>query len=753
MNLRHGRLTAVVVLAIAVAATAQQQGPPPQIGYVYPAGGQAGSELLVTVGGRNLAEASGARFWGEGLRAVVHEQIQLPNGKDVQTLRDELKELQARGGRPGRAGASKPATRPTLRRPLTPEDLKRLDEIRTLLMLVQKRRTNPALAESLVLRVTIDPIARPGRHEIRLETPGGLSNPLAFFVQALGEYRETESELITDRTESGVTLPVVINGQIMPGDVDRFQFAARKGQRLVLSAAARELVPYISDAVPGWFQAVIALYDSTGKELAYADHYGFRADPVLLCEIPADGQYVVESRDSLYRGREDFVYRLAVGELPFIPIHFPLGGQAGAKTPVALTGWNLPSASLAAEFLTPGVHPLSVGQGQGVSNAVPFAADALADGMEKEPNDTVATAQPITLPIIINGHIDRPGDVDVFRFEGRAGQAIIAEVTARRLDSPLDSVLRLTDSAGKQLAFNDDQPDPAAALQTHHADSLLTAALPADGTYYLHLGDAQHKGGGEYAYRLRVSGPRPDFALRVTPSSLIVRRGGSVPLTVNVLRHDGFAGEIALALKDPPAGFTLNGAKLPAGQDSVRVTLSGPPWPHDEPVPLHLEGRALIAGQPVVRPAVPADDLQQAFSYRHLVPAGELTASVVGRGRAWANVRLLSPMPVKLPLGGTAKVRAGIPLAIPQGTIHLELADPPEGISIASVSPAPNNTCEILFSADAKKVKPGLTGNLIVNILLERNAPASQSRPAAARRLPAGTLPAIPFKIIAAGIP
>ena len=96
------RLAALgALLAIAAAATAQQQAAPPQIGYVYPAGGKAGADVLVTVGGRNLAEASGARWGGEGLRAVVQEQIKLPNGKEVQALRDELKELQARAGRGG----------------------------------------------------------------------------------------------------------------------------------------------------------------------------------------------------------------------------------------------------------------------------------------------------------------------------------------------------------------------------------------------------------------------------------------------------------------------------------------------------------------------------------------------------------------------------------------------------------------------------------------------------------------------------
>ena len=72
-----------------------------------------------------------------------------------------------------------------------------------------------------------------------------------------------------------VDLPVVLNGQIMPGQVDRYPFRARRGQKLVIAVEARHLIPYLADAVPGWFQAVAALYDAKGDELAVADHYRF----------------------------------------------------------------------------------------------------------------------------------------------------------------------------------------------------------------------------------------------------------------------------------------------------------------------------------------------------------------------------------------------------------------------------------------------------------------------------------------------
>jgi hypothetical protein len=53
-----------------------------------------------------------------------------------------------------------------------------------------------------------------------------------------------------------------------------------------------------------------------------------------------------EEADAIYRGREDFVYRIAVGELPFVTSIFPLGGTTGAQTTIEANGWNLPASSL-----------------------------------------------------------------------------------------------------------------------------------------------------------------------------------------------------------------------------------------------------------------------------------------------------------------------------------------------------------------------------------------------------------------------
>jgi hypothetical protein len=508
------------------------------------------------------------------------------------------------------------------------------------------RPASVALAGLVFIEVSIAPDAEPGTRELRVRTPSGISNPMVFHVGQVPEFsrkpmvtssyevlgkeelalRKRPAEEVEDR----VTLPCILNGQIASGEVNRYRFTARKGQRLVITTQARQLIPYIADAVPGWFQPVLVLRDAEGKEVAYDDDYRFNPDPTILCEAPRDGEYVLSIYDSIYRGREDFVYRITLGELPFVISIFPIGAQVGAPVEVKATGWNLESAEVTppAADARPGIHLLAARNKGLVSNPVPFALDTLPECVEKEPNDTLRQAQRVTLPIIINGRMDRPNDWDVFRFTGRAGETIVAEVYARRLDSPLDSVLKLTDATGKLLAWNDDNEDLGSGLNTHHADSYLRVKLLADGTYYLHLSDTARDGGEEYAYRLRISEAQPDFALRVVPSSVSLRSKANAQLSVYAIRKDGFTGPIKLTLKDPPAGFTAAPASMSGTQEVARLNLRTTLVETPEPLNLTVAGSATIGEREVSHDAVPAEDRMQAFMWRHLVPAAELKALV-----------------------------------------------------------------------------------------------------------------------------
>jgi hypothetical protein len=63
----------------------------------------------------------------------------------------------------------------------------------------------------------------------------------------------------------------------------------------------------------------------------------------------------------------------------------------------------------------------------------------------------------------------------------------------------------------------------------------------------------------------------------------------------------------------------------------ARLSLTAPAIQETNIIQLTLEGRASIGGREVIHPAVPAQDMMQAFYYRHLVPAEELQVAVMGR--------------------------------------------------------------------------------------------------------------------------
>ncbi len=725
-----------VALASQACAQAQREA---HIGYVYPAGGQRGTTFEAVIGGAGLGEATEVTVSGTGVRATIAKQERQVTAKEQQDLREKLGKLKEKR----KQGES-----------LSMDDLTMAAEAREKLTAFGRRLANPSLGEFVTLQITVATNALPGPRELRLLSRAGLSNPRTFVVGQLPETSKTDWKNVpkarfsmepkNDPTPAAVDikLPATLNGQIPPGGVDTYRFNARAGQHLVVAVSARELIPYLADAVPGWVQATVGLYDAQSNEVAFADDYKFRPDPVIFYTIPKEGAYSLKIHDSLFRGREDFVYRMTVGEEPFVTGVFPSGGRVGTKTPVRVSGWNLPFSQAELDFRDkqPGIYPFQVNR---LANPVPLLLDTLPERFESEPNNAKTNANPVVLPVIVNGHIDHPGDWDVFRFEGQAGQQVVAEVFARRLDSPVDSLLRLIDPAGKQIAVNDDREDKGSGLNTHHADSYLTAKLLADGVYTVYLGDTQRGGGPAYAYRLRLSAPRPDFELRVTPSGLNVRAGASVPLTAYALRKDGFTNEIALALKDAPAGYRLTGALIPAGQDQVKFTLTAPLTAPQEPVALSIEGRATLQGRPAVRPAVPADDMMQAFAYRHLVPAQELTSVIVGRFRSRGEMSVATPSPLRIVAGGTARVEFNLPVGGFIREIAYELVDPPDGVSIKEMTRG-----ALVLQTDATKVKPGQKGNLIITASGQPLQAADKQSPKGNTfRVPLGAFPTILFEI------
>ena len=697
-----------LVTSSAAQAQAQQRA---YIGFVYPAGGQQGTTFQIKLGGQGLDGIKDAVVSGPGVTAKVLDYFRKIGPQEMQLLGEQLKELKqgAKGtplasmmapmsasgdammmsksgdammvSKPGNSMMA-PGGAPAGISSLTGADKATLQLAARIQKRIREYVNRPAcvsISSLADVEVTIAPDAKPGPREIRLVTLRGVANPLVFHVgqvpevsrkpmitaefQVLGKEYLAQRKRPDDEIEQRITVPCTANGQIASGEVNAYRFEARKGQRLVITVQARQLIPYLADAVPGWFQPVLAIYDANGEELAYDDDYRFKPDPVIFFTVPKDGEYVFTVTDAIYRGREDFVYRVTIGELPFVTSIFPLGGREGALPKIQMEGWNLESAQLMppAPDAKPGIHSVAACR-QGIySNSMPFAVDTLPECFESEPNDTQACAQKVTLPIIVNGRINRKDDWDVFQFSGRAGDTVVAEVHARRLDSPLDSLLKVTDAKGNVLALNDDCEDLGSGLNTHHADSYVMVKLPADGAYYVHLGDTDRNGGEEFAYRLRISAPRPDFALRVFPSSTSFRGKASAALNVSVLRKDGFTGPITVGLKDPLAGFSSNPVKSyppkqPGTQEVARLEVKTTLAKTEQPVNLIVEGRALVGEREIARQAVPAEDRMQAFLWRHLVPAEELKVLVFDPSYEPPPKRV--PRPISPELQAKAKAAA-----------------------------------------------------------------------------------------------
>jgi hypothetical protein len=312
--------------------------------------------------------------------------------------------------------------------------------------------------------------------------------------------------------------------------------------------------------------------------------------------------------------------------------------------------------------------------------------------------------------------------------------------------------LTLTDEQGNEVAYNDDHKDMSQAMLTHHADSHLTASLPAGGNHYLHITDAQNNGGQEFSYRLCMRPRQADYELRVAPSSIIARAGQIVPITVFALRQDGFDQDINLSLIEPPDGFRLDGSIVPGEADKVRMTLTVPSTAPSEPVILEMEGAApkrIRSRSMIVRPAVPAEHMMQAFIWYHLVPVERWTVVVSGRPGAKLPFQVAMPEPrITLPRGGEFLLNV-MPLAknIPADQLQLELSEAPAGIS-ASIITDPSGAFAIQLTTVEEEVEPGLRGNLIMSVYKEYTPAPTEENPAPrARRTDYGFLPAIPFEV------
>jgi hypothetical protein len=445
----------------------------------------------------------------------------------------------------------------------------------------------------------VAPTTAIGFHDVRFLGKHGVSNPRTFVVSDWNEIVEAEPNNELEKANR-VSLDTVVNGRIAPNeDVDWFVVSAKKGTRLLIECWAWRIDSRLDGR--------LSLFNASGKELASSQDENVRdemRDPFVDFDVPEDGDYYIKLNDFTYEGNNDYFYRLQIGTRPLIDFTLPTGVKKGTTATVTVYGRDLPggaatpllikgrpiestTVSVAApadpdsssrffpgDLVRPPAarldgSPVRIATDRGGSNAGVVLISDLNEALEREPNDTPKTAQPIEPSTAVSGQFQAPKDVDCFSFKAKKGERYEIEVFGQRIGSPVDPDLELLNPRGDVMSHVLDDGENIGNIRftTFHRDLKHAFNAPEDGVYTIRLEHlyGQVQGGPQYVYRLTLKrDPSADFRLIVQPPHEIrsdshnVLRGGRERLDVLVFRLSGHNDPIHIEARNLPKGVTVD---------------------------------------------------------------------------------------------------------------------------------------------------------------------------------------------------
>lgn len=414
----------------------------------------------------------------------------------------------------------------------------------------------PSNLESLRVRFHADKNAASGIRDFRVAGPHGVSTVgQLVVVRDLVVVESANNDTV--QTAQKVSLPAAVCGAIeKTEDRDYFKFHVEAGQSLVFRVHGLRLEDRIHD-LQFHLDPIITLRGPLGATLAVRDN-GISGDPLLCHRFAQGGDYTLEIRDVRFNGNRDWVYCVEINDRPFASAVFPLAVHPGERTAFFPVGYQL-GETKTLDWLVPrtmgnGLHDVRLPLGKGQLNAIPIVATELPLIEEgRADNDTQRTAQPISIPAVVNGRIEKEADVDVYSFPATKGEAFYFEVVSRRAGSPLDSLLQITDAKGRRLTDGDDLSEFGRTT----ADAAIESwTAPAGGTYFISVRDLLQRGGEAYVYCLTLAKPEPQFQLTLDTDKTELTPGTRGVVFVNAFRKNGFQGEIALSIEGLPEGVT-----------------------------------------------------------------------------------------------------------------------------------------------------------------------------------------------------
>lgn len=168
--------------------------------------------------------------------------------------------------------------------------------------------------------------------------------------------------------------------------------------------------------------------------------------------------------------------------------------QAAARASAGLT-----ARITVAPDATPGEREIRIVAANGTSTVFPFEITREVEGLDTEPNNTVDKAQPVKLPVTINGQMLGNSDADSFAFEAKKGERLVFNCSAYRMNRASQAfffpVLYLFDQNGKELARN---------TGYFSLDPLIDWTAPEDGKYVVQVRDMLYRSSPSSVYRLSM---------------------------------------------------------------------------------------------------------------------------------------------------------------------------------------------------------------------------------------------------------
>ncbi len=477
--------------------------------------------------------------------------------------------------------------------------------------------TNDAGSATFVL--TVPETATPGVAALRVATTRGVSNLVLLLVDDLPGVAKRGGNRSASAAQE-LPFPAAVDGACDAEGYDYYRFAGTRGQRVSIDVWARRLGSPLDP--------VIRLLDASGKELAYSDDEpGLGPDSRIDCQLPADGQYLIELRDIRYAGGAGHRYRLRLGSFPRVNVPVPSAAAPGTSARLALAGADAEQAGTIDVAVPADARdrmPLAVrlpgGQGSTLVNLL-VADPQRPEVVEQETGNQPAAAQPLALPAAVTGRFDHPRDRDHYRFTAAKGERIAFRGLTRSLGSPADLLLRVLNEQGAALAEVDD---------TGTDEGVLDWTAPADGTYFLAVEDLLRRGGAELAYRVEAEPSVGRFALTLAADKFDVPQGGALSVKVAAQRA-GYDGPITLELEGAPDGLQLEGRAIDEKKPETTLKVTFPPdYEPGSVVTFRVRGRAKVGDAEVLVTADALPAVRQALSGLAYPPPD--VASVVAVG-------------------------------------------------------------------------------------------------------------------------